>query len=628
MDTHQVISDLGKTYSSKKRLKILESLSKKQLENIIKILKHHYYNTDSALVTDEQYDDIEQYALSKNVKISIGAAPSKRMVQLPYHMGSLSKVETQEDTVKWMTDFGKSKFIIEDKLNGVSGLYVCGAKRNESRLYTRGKNDCGQNITPLLEYLQLPFVKNLAVRGELILTKNDWEDIHNNWYPDLKNSLGAIVSAVNSLDGKTDRSKILTRLKYVVYEIVDYEGKIPKPHEQLKILNKNKFEVVHNQKYQGEEFIDLLLERKNNSEYEVDGIVIAADIKYDRCDDGNPSYSIAFKNNIEFAETQVTKLDWIITKGGILKPRVHFNPVHLCNADLKKAFVHHAKMVIDKGIGVGARIMVVKAKEIIPQVSSVIEKTIPDMPECQWEWDKTQTNIFTREESSEKTIRQIQHFCVKLGIKNFGRGLITKCVNSGFDSLIKIINMSIDDFLTVPTFKDVVANKVYINLHTAMEKATLAQIMAGSNCFGNGLGVRKLQPIISRFPNILTEKITKDDLCTIQGCKDKTINKIIKGLRRFKRFWKRTHKHFNLVDEIKLETNNNSQYTNKTYVFSEFRDKSLEDKIIFGGGRVTSAVSSKTSALIVKSLNSNTTKVQKAKKLGVPVIEYKTFLEI
>ena len=71
-----------------------------------------------------------------------------------------------------------------------------------------------------------------------------------------------------------------------------------------------------------------------------------------------------------------------------------------------------------------------------------------------------------------------------------------------------------------------------------------------------------------------------------------------------------------------------NKYNGNIYVFSGFRNKELEKEITDNGGNITSTVSKKTTALIVKDDKENgTTKVKNAIKFNVPIILYDDFIK-
>ena len=64
-------------------------------------------------------------------------------------------------------------YVISAKLDGISILYEC--KQNDRKLYTRGDGVCGLDISHLIPYLRLPNITKTAIRGELIISKQNFE---------------------------------------------------------------------------------------------------------------------------------------------------------------------------------------------------------------------------------------------------------------------------------------------------------------------------------------------------------------------------------------------------------------------------------------------------------------------
>ena len=61
---------------------------------------------------------------------------------------------------------------------------------------------------------------------------------------------------------------------------------------------------------------------------------------------------------------------------------------------------------------------------------------------------------------------------------------------------------------------------------------------------------------------------------------------------------------------------------------SGFRDSNLEEVITNEGGKIVSGVSKKTTHLVVKDKSANSSKMSKAKLLGIPILSIEEFYEI
>ena len=70
----------------------------------------------------------------------------------------------------------------------------------------------------------------------------------------------------------------------------------------------------------------------------------------------------------------------------------------------------------------------------------------------------------------------------------------------------------------------------------------------------------------------------------------------------------------------KPKANLNGKMKGEIVVFTGGTDKAIEAKILSEGGTVGSSVSSKTTIVVAKDLNSGSSKLTKAKSLGITVI--------
>jgi DNA ligase (NAD+) len=71
--------------------------------------------------------------------------------------------------------------------------------------------------------------------------------------------------------------------------------------------------------------------------------------------------------------------------------------------------------------------------------------------------------------------------------------------------------------------------------------------------------------------------------------------------------------------KVKKEVKESNSFFAQTFVFSGFRNKSWEALIEESGGKVSSSVSKNTNLIIVKDIHENSSKIVKAKELGIPI---------
>ena len=153
--------------------KVMNELTKKQLESVIGYLNDQYYTDGISLVADEEYDRLKEILAKKfgdsKLLDAVGAKVDKQKVTLPFFLGSMDKIKPDKNNLeKWLGKY-KGKVCISDKLDGISGLIV--KKGGVRGLYTRGDGTIGQDISHMIPFIQIgdfPGLEEYAVRGELI----------------------------------------------------------------------------------------------------------------------------------------------------------------------------------------------------------------------------------------------------------------------------------------------------------------------------------------------------------------------------------------------------------------------------------------------------------------------------
>ena len=119
------------------------------------------------------------------------------------------------------------------------------------------------------------------------------------------------------------------------------------------------------------------------------------------------------------------------------------------------------------------------------------------------------------------------------------------------------------------------------------------------------------------------KKVWVEKLITIDGVEEKTANQIIDNWKDLQLNLKWIKKYFK-INSIKKTSKTN--LVNINWVLTGFRDKDIENKIINLGGKVSNSISKNTHVLVVKDstvIDNPTSKVNKAKELGVKIIQKK-----
>ena len=647
--------------------KALQKMSEDEIASILAEADDHYYNSDAPLFSDEIYDIIRETLANINPNhpalSNVGAAAGiqiRTKEKLPFHMGSLDKIKTDP---KAISDFVKNKtgnYVISDKLDGNSALVHYDG--TELKLFTRGDGTVGQNISHLnpLFFNKIKKTKPFTARGELIISRQDFEKIKHRG----ANGRNMVAGFINS---KTPDKELSKYVHFVAYELI-----IPvmSPEKQMKELEKMKFETVYHtvvNSLTSDSLSEFLIDRRKNSPYEVDGIVVAHNEVVPKNTTGNPTHMFAFKSlvTMDKAEVVVTGVEWNISKDGYFKPVVLFLPVNLAGVSIKRASGFNGKYILENEIGPGSKIIITRSGDVIPHILEIVTRTKASMPDADYVFSSTGVDIMVASVDDDPTVKcqSLISFFDKINVPGMSTGTVTLLFNNGYDTVKKIINIKISNLLAIDGIKQKKADNIFNALHERFSQGIdHIDLMDASNKLGRGIGKKKLEPVLLNFPTLL-EPNTKnwpnvEGLTLIKGIEKKTATLILESLPGYFKFIKDNdikireargkfpekprakspEKSGEQSGEKPREKSPNKSspkkeptsigLEGKIVVFSGFRDTKLEEIIKNGGGAVMTSVSKNTSMVLIKSHNDKKpgSKVEKALQLNKDVISLDEFI--
>lgn len=605
---------------------ILPTLNVLELEKIIKMSSDSYYNLGISLIDDNKYDILLERLKEINPKSvllkEIGAPVKGKKVKLPYWMGSMDKITNSEKQInKWISKYN-GDYVISNKLDGISCLLV---KDGNIKLYTRGNGSEGQNITHLLNMININTDKiedGSALRGELIMTIKNFKK-YSKLMSNARNMVGGLVnSKIESINEEQVKD-----VDFISYEVIEPRLKASKQMELLKEWNQN---VVYYDIYEDIDLnilSDILKKRKATSKYEIDGIIITNNKKYSINESGNPPYSFAFKGITETAQVEVLEVIWKASMYGTLVPRIHFSKVRLSQADLEYTSGFNAKFIKDNKIGPGSIITVIRSGEVIPYILNVIKPSKASLPIEEYKWDKNGITIELIEPNEDVIIQTLNKFIEHLGIENLSEGLLKKLVNVGYDNIFKILTITEKDLMKIEGFQKTLSKKIYENIQEGIKNIDILKVMSGTTIFGKGFGKRTIKKILNVYPNIV-EDYKKGDkkewekrLKEIEGFDTITIDKFLNALPKFQKFFIKLNK---IIEIPEYEMNKEGKFSGQNIVFTGFRNEQWEKKIEKEGGKVSNNIS-KNTTLLVYNDNEKSQKFNKAKELNINIIKKTEF---
>ena len=599
------------------------SLRMNECKRILKDADAAYYgNTDKeSALSDNEYEQIKERVLKIDPKYEseLGHAAiqaNKGSVKLPVWMGSMDKKHTISKE--------QSNVVLTDKLDGVSCLFLNDPEVGV-KLYTRGNGEYGQDITHLHSFIhgmKTQTTERFMIRGELIMKKSVFETLKDTE----SNARNTVSGVVNS---KKPNSKYKGCIDFVGYEVVS-----PSliPTKQMDFMVSVGIRSVHNifkERINGAEIHEALVARKNDSEYEIDGIIVTTNEPYATIKSGNPKHAFAYKHNFNdnAVSTVVTNVTWNVSKNGYYKPTVEFEKIRINDVNIQRATGFNGKFIFEKEIGKGSVIKVQRSGDVIPYITEVLRSTTPGMPpEYSWSPSGNDVMVKSKLNNDELDGKLFEHMLTTLKIDGLGKSSVRKLYAHNVRTLSQLYALDVDAIMKIDGFKEKSASKLYTSIQTRRHEITCIEYMVASKCFDEGIGAK----ILNKITNVHQDKeVTLDELTSIEGVGEGRAKSYLEGLEQFKDFKKKNDIQcvFDTPREALDPTRGaqGARLDGTFVVFTGFRDALLVDRIEALGGIVQSAVNKKTTHLVYKNAEKSIGKINTAKEMNAQVLQLDIF---
>ena len=610
-----------------------KNLSEKDLFLLLKHLDDLYYNNES-IINDIEYDIMREYAENKYPNNTyfhfIGSDMSNyEKVKLPFFMGSMNKIKSNSNLVDSWTKKYKGNYVVSSKLDGVSGLYV--KQNNCEQLFTRGNGEYGRDISKFIPYLNLPkHDYDIIIRGEFIMSKEIFDAKYKDIFSNSRNLISGIIN-------KKIINETIHDIDFVCYELIE---PIMKPKEQLEKLSELNYKIVEYSLFDvisNEILTSYLLNLRNNYKYKIDGLIITNNHIYERTS-GNPEQSFAFKmiTDNQIAEATVLDVLWTPSKDGYLKPRIQIHPVLIDNVNIQYLNGFNGYYIEQNKINIGTVLQIIRSGDVIPHILNVVSPSSHGkMPDCPYKWTSSKIDIIIEDMENETLkLKQLTLFFKTLEVEDLSEKNIKKIMDTGNNTIEKIIQMKLTDFLSIKGFQDRMANKFFNGIHEKLNNATIEQLMVGSNIFNRGTSIHKINLIFEVYPNLLEDNIDlQEKILKITKIKGMSLNSATQFIEKLPIFLDFLNKILNetqlkkILSPNKKEIISNHILYKKTIVMTGFRNQELSEKIENVGGVIGNIITNKTFLLITKNSNIINTKMREAKKINIPILSLEEFLQ-
>lgn len=643
-----------------------QKMKARNIEILTEEIKKHnnLYRAGVPVISDAEYDVMVSELKSIDPDnewfkhTEPGHTNPNRKVKLPIPMKSLNKAKSLSDIKNWLRSIGVSEneqLVIMPKFDGVSLLYSYTSKQAFSR---GGSENEGQDCTPHYQMLRSTSVTELkwnCVFGELVFNRRQWEE---NFVNQISPETGdKYKSPRNTAAGFINRdipSESIKHIDFYRYGVDEESLHNFKTYHELLIhfasiyTQRLMLSVISSSDLTEEKLLELFSEYSRY--YYIDGLVIYINDlrKWENIGrhqtTGNPLYAYAYKHP-DFTESFVTTvkgITWKASKSGALKPVVNIEAVDTGDCNMENPTGYNANWVNEHEIGVGAEILVTRSGGVIPKILKTItpasqeeqEKLWDDLCECPHcgaptAWNKSYVELCcTNKQCSGIQLAKLVFFYITCGAENVGEETLSKIYNAGYKTITELLNITFEELLSIDGFGESTANSIMENNRKILEGVDIYTLMHASDCF-SGIGKVKAQQILEGMSEQEADDFKKRTYLPyrqdnpLYKSLSKTQQAFENGVIPFYNFLQETN--IPIINIEKTPVDNNGKCSGMNVCFSGIRDAELEGIIKSLGGSIASGINKKTTHLIVKDINATSSKIIKAKDLGVSILSIENF---
>lgn len=638
-----------------------------RMEELVELLNRYakeYYEEDNPTVSDAEYDALydELVMLEQFGGLVLPDSPTRRVGGKPnegFHsvkhkerLYSLDKTKTVEGVGEWIAKIQKGEpvpFTLEYKYDGLT-LNLSYEGGRLVRACTRGDGEVGEEVTEQVKTIQnvpktIPFKGEIDVSGEGLMPLSSLAEYNKEAKVPLKNARNGVAGAIRNLDVQETARRKLSFFAYNVgyHKGIDFHFQ----HEVHDFLIEQGFNVGDYFKVvkDFEEVKRLLAEaevKRPSLDYLIDGMVFKAD-SFDLREtlgftEKFPRWALAYKFKAEELSTVVKDVLWQVSRTGKLNPLAVLDPVEIGGATVSRATLSNISEIRRKGIRIGDRVFVRRSGDVIPEITGVAEQCEgarevlkPAVcPVCGSPVLEKGVFLYcsNKENCEPKIISAIEHFCSKDGLDI--DGLSEKTIEQfyeefGLKRADELFLLKKEDLLSLEGFKEKKAENIIASIDKA-KHTTLTRFLTALGIPNVGKKAAKLlEQTFGTLDKLMAA--TVEEIASIEDFGLITASSIVEyfSLAEHRDFISRLLANgITFSEEEKREGVFSGRTVVITGTLSSYKRSAAQEEIRKRGGNVSDSVSKQVDLVVVG--EDAGSKLEKAKKLGIEIIDEKTFL--
>ncbi|MBY6846520.1 NAD-dependent DNA ligase LigA [Clostridium botulinum] len=651
----------------------------KELVEELNQYAYEYYVLDNPSISDKEYDlkYDELVILEKKTEVTLPYSPTQRVgdkilgeFSKYTHKGrlwSLDKAQNMEQLIEWhnrnlkvieqYNSMSKDKlpelrYIVTKKFDGLTVNCTYDENGILIKSATRGTGIIGEDITAQIKTIKtVPLkIKNnhvIEVHGEAIMTKTAFEEYNKAAQVPLKNLRNGAAGALRNLDIKETARRNLSAF---FYDVGYNEGPEFKSYREMMNFIKNmglpqdKYIKECTNMEEVEKEIEYIESIRGELDYDIDGAVIVVDdiktreilgytIKF-------PKWAIAYKFEAKEITTKLLDVEWNVGRSGRVTPTALLEPVELGGVTVKRATLNNMDDIKRKNVKLGAKVLVRRSNDVIPEIMGVVEESLeeskeiqaPDRcPYCNSHLVQNGVHYYCENTLSCKPqmVKSIVHFASReaMNIAGFSEKTAEQLFEKlDIKSIADLYKIKKEELLTLEKFKD----KKSQNLIDAIQNSKNCDLASFIYALGiPNVGKKTANDLVMKFKTLESIKNTTIEQLVEVPDVGEIVAKSIYDFFEDEKIISNIEELLNLgvkpyYEEERIDEN---PFMDKTIVvtgsLNNYSRGEIKDKLQSLGAKVSSSVSKNTDYVLVGEKPGS--KYEKAIELGVKVINEEEF---
>ncbi|MDR0427642.1 MAG: NAD-dependent DNA ligase LigA [Dysgonamonadaceae bacterium] len=657
----------------------IESLRKE-----IELLNYRYYVLNQPTISDFEFDgklkelenleaEYPEYADPNSPTQRVGSDINNNFVQVEHIHPMLSLSNTySEGEIREFYDRTKKalnedfEIVCELKYDGtsISLIYENGSL---IRAVTRGDGTKGDDVTANIRTIKsIPLKLHgnnypplFEIRGEVLLPWNTFHELNEerekNEEPLFANPRNAAAGTLKLQNSKVvAQRKLDSYLYYLLGDNLPFDGH----YENLQAVKNWGFkvsdairkcktieEVLH--------FIDYWDKERKNLPVATDGIVLKINSGKQQRNLGwtakSPRWAIAYKFQAESAETKLLSVEFSVGRTGTITPIANLEPVLLSGTIVKRASLHNEDIINKLDIHYGDSCYIEKGGEIIPKITGVNKNTrtlflgekvtfVKQCPACGTpliRLDGESAHHCPNNSGCPPQIKgMIEHFVSRKAMNiNAGEETINQFYDNGLiRNAADLYHISLQDILRLERWGEKSVANFMESLEVSKQVPFERVLFALGIRFVGETVAKKLANAFHDINNLMNasyqQLISVDEIGEVIA---QSIIQYFSEESNVKQVQKLQEKGLQFSLSEKTMAERTRLLKGKTFVisgvFSEHSRDEYKELIDKNGGKNTSSISSKTN-FVLAGENMGPAKLEKARKLGIRIINEYEFLKM